>query len=124
MLTAAFDALFGRVPFPTLITVLDVVLVIFFLASAGWTLVETRRLRTGSQTMTREKLAKHRRVLAVSGILLVIVGGVGVAFRIFDVGSSESNEVLRLFGALALLIWGVVCLWCRRVLDSPRRQTA
>jgi hypothetical protein len=67
VLSAGLDAVFGRVPFPTVMTVLDALLVVFLLACAGWTLILTRKLHNGSRPTTPNAVAKHRRLLAVSG---------------------------------------------------------
>lgn len=118
MLSAGLDAIFGRVPFAPVITVLDALLIVVLLMGAVLTLIETRKLRN-RPTGTNDKAVARQRSLLAMGWPFVLIGGFGLCLDFFDILDDEPVARMRVLGELALLIFGVVCLRCRRILDSP-----
>lgn len=112
MLSAGLDALFGGAPYGPIVTVLDALLIVIVLAAAAVTYIKTRKMLSEGQGSAA---TTNQRGLLAIGWLMVIVGAAGLLLEV-SVRDGQPGAAIRLLGALAFLIFGVVCLWCRRSL--------
>ena len=108
---------------------------VLFFALAAWTSIDTRKVRDGwmgpsvvlwSSRNSRigshdEFAAKCRRGLTFSGWFGVVCGAIILVSNALVVIATGEYPVASMLFGLAVLNWGAVCFWCRRLINPPRR---
>jgi hypothetical protein len=108
-------------------------LAVFFLFWAGWTLIETRKVRDGWKGYTlalwstkKSRTGTHEQFVATCRRGLTFAGWFGSVWGVFITASGivllvlvgERRVATVAFG-LAVLLVGLVSFWCRRSLKTP-----